>query len=45
MFLGIPLGHIHGGEVTEGAIDESMRHAITKMSHCTFAQLKFTGKD
>ncbi len=36
MFLGIPLGHIHGGEVTEGAIDESMRHAITKMSHLHF---------
>lgn len=29
----IPVAHIHGGESTEGAIDELMRHAITKMSH------------
>ena len=29
----IPLLHIHGGEVTEGAMDEAFRHAITKMSH------------
>jgi len=32
----IPVAHIHGGETTEGAIDESMRHAITKMSHLHF---------
>ena len=32
MMLGIPLAHIHGGEVTEGAIDDAIRHAITKMS-------------
>ena len=32
----IPVMHLHGGELTEGAIDESIRHAITKMSqvHC-----------
>lgn len=29
----IPLAHIHGGERTEGAIDEAFRHAITKMAH------------
>jgi len=29
----IPVLHMHGGEVTEGALDESLRHAITKMSH------------
>jgi GDP/UDP-N,N'-diacetylbacillosamine 2-epimerase (hydrolysing) len=29
----IPVMHLHGGELTEGAIDESIRHAITKMSH------------
>ena len=29
----IPIAHIHGGETTEGTIDEAMRHAITKMSH------------
>jgi GDP/UDP-N,N'-diacetylbacillosamine 2-epimerase (hydrolysing) len=32
----IPIAHIHGGEVTEGAIDESLRHSITKMSHLHF---------
>ena len=31
-----PLAHIHGGEVTEGAIDDAMRHSITKMSHLHF---------
>lgn len=34
--LGIPLAHIHGGEVTEGAIDEAFRHAMTKYSHLHF---------
>jgi UDP-hydrolysing UDP-N-acetyl-D-glucosamine 2-epimerase len=33
----IPVAHAHGGESTEGAIDESVRHAITKMSHLHFA--------
>ncbi|MBP3193949.1 UDP-N-acetylglucosamine 2-epimerase [Natronogracilivirga saccharolytica] len=33
----IPIAHIHGGETTEGAMDESFRHAITKMSHWHFA--------
>lgn len=32
----IPIAHIHGGELTEGLIDESMRHAITKMSMLHF---------
>jgi len=32
----IPVAHIHGGESTEGAIDEQIRHAITKMSHMHF---------
>ena len=32
----IPIAHIHGGEVTEGAMDESFRHSITKMSHFHF---------
>jgi len=34
--LGRPVAHIAGGESTEGAIDESIRHAITKMSHLHF---------
>jgi GDP/UDP-N,N'-diacetylbacillosamine 2-epimerase (hydrolysing) len=33
---GIPIAHIHGGEITEGAYDDSIRHAITKMSHLHF---------
>jgi len=32
----IPVAHIHGGETTEGAIDEAIRHSITKMSHFHF---------
>ena len=32
----IPAAHIHGGETTEGAFDESLRHSITKMSHLHF---------
>lgn len=32
----IPVAHIAGGDTTEGAIDESIRHAITKMSHVHF---------
>src|SRR5208283_551164 len=33
MVARIPLAHLHGGEATEGAIDEAIRHAVTKMSH------------
>jgi len=33
----VPICHIHGGEVTEGAVDECVRHAITKMSYMHFA--------
>ena len=36
MIARIPIGHIHGGEATEGLIDESIRHSITKMSHLHF---------
>lgn len=32
MILRIPIAHIHGGEVTEGAYDDAIRHAITKLS-------------
>jgi UDP-hydrolysing UDP-N-acetyl-D-glucosamine 2-epimerase len=32
-FLGIPIMHLHGGEVTDGAFDDTIRHAITKLSH------------
>lgn len=36
MVARLPLAHIHGGEVTEGVLDESIRHAITKMAHLHF---------
>jgi GDP/UDP-N,N'-diacetylbacillosamine 2-epimerase (hydrolysing) len=32
----IPVAHLHGGETTEGAVDESFRHSITKMAHLHF---------
>lgn len=32
----LPIAHIHGGELTEGAIDEAIRHSLTKMSHLHF---------
>ena len=34
--MGIPIAHIHGGEITEGAIDDMIRHSITKMAHLHF---------
>ncbi|RNC82708.1 MAG: UDP-N-acetylglucosamine 2-epimerase (hydrolyzing) [Phycisphaera sp.] len=33
---GIPLAHIHGGDLAEGVADEAMRHAITKLAHIHF---------
>ena len=33
MFLKIPIFHLHGGEITEGAYDDAIRHAITKLSY------------
>jgi len=33
----IPVAHLHGGETTEGAFDEALRHSITKMAHLHFA--------
>jgi GDP/UDP-N,N'-diacetylbacillosamine 2-epimerase (hydrolysing) len=36
----IPIAHIHGGEVTQGSIDNAFRHAITKMSHIHFVATK-----
>ena len=40
VLTGIPIAHIHGGELTEGAIDDAFRHSITKMS-----QLHFTSTE
>jgi GDP/UDP-N,N'-diacetylbacillosamine 2-epimerase (hydrolysing) len=36
MIACIPIAHLHGGEITEGAFDEAIRHSITKMSHIHF---------
>ena len=36
MIARIPIAHIHGGESTEGLIDEAIRHSITKMAHLHF---------
>lgn len=40
MIARIPIAHLHGGEKTEGAVDEAIRHSITKMS-----QLHFTSTE
>lgn len=40
----IPIAHIHGGEATEGLIDEAIRHSITKMSHIHFTSTDFYRK-
>ena len=40
VFSRIPVAHIHGGEATEGLMDEAFRHAITKMSHLHFVSTK-----
>lgn len=40
MILRVPIAHIHGGEITEGAYDDAIRHAITKLS-----LLHFTSTD
>ena len=36
LFYKIPVAHLHGGEITEGAYDDCIRHAITKMAHLHF---------
>jgi GDP/UDP-N,N'-diacetylbacillosamine 2-epimerase (hydrolysing) len=36
LIAGIPVAHLHGGETTEGAFDEALRHSISKMSHLHF---------
>ena len=40
MIATIPVAHLHGGETTEGVIDEAMRHSITKMSQIHFTATK-----
>lgn len=36
LLMNIPIAHIHGGEISEGAVDEQIRHSITKMSYFHF---------
>ena len=36
MVMRIPIAHLHGGELTEGAMEEGIRHSITKMSYLHF---------
>jgi GDP/UDP-N,N'-diacetylbacillosamine 2-epimerase (hydrolysing) len=40
MVARVPIAHIHGGELTEGAFDDAIRHSITKMSHFHFVAAK-----
>ena len=44
MYLNIPIAHINGGDVTGGAIDESIRHAITKISHIHLVHTEENGQ-
>lgn len=40
LLLRIPVAHIAGGELTEGAFDEQVRHAVTKLSHLHFVAME-----
>ena len=43
--MNVPTAHIEGGDITEGgALDDSMRHAMTKLSHFHFTTNKFATK-
>ena len=44
MIKGLPIAHLHGGEITEGAYDESVRHSITKMSFLHFTSTEIYRK-
>lgn len=41
LLMNVPIAHIHGGEATEGAVDDQIRHAISKMSALHFPSSKF----
>jgi UDP-hydrolysing UDP-N-acetyl-D-glucosamine 2-epimerase len=40
----IPVAHIHGGEITQGAFDDALRHSITKLSHLHFVSTQVYAK-
>ena len=44
IYLNIPIAHINGGDVTGTTIDESLRHAITKLSHIHFVHTRSNAK-
>ena len=44
LLLNIPIAHIHGGEVTQGAFDDSIRHSISKLSNIHYVSNKFYKK-
>ena len=44
LLSGVPVAHIHGGEVTTGAFDDAIRNAITKMSHVHFVATEISKK-
>ena len=44
MVAKIPIAHCHGGELTEGALDDAFRHSVTKMSHLHFVAADEYGK-
>jgi GDP/UDP-N,N'-diacetylbacillosamine 2-epimerase (hydrolysing) len=41
LLCNVPIIHLHGGEITEGAIDEQVRHALTKMAHIHMPSTEF----
>ena len=43
LLLGIPVAHIAGGEITEGAFDDAIRHAVTKLRSLHFPAAEPTG--
>lgn len=45
MTMNVPIAHISGGEITEGAMDEQIRHSITKLSHIHFPGAKIYGEN
>lgn len=44
LLLNIPVAHIHGGELTLGAIDDALRHSMTKLSHLHFVSTEAYAK-
>jgi UDP-hydrolysing UDP-N-acetyl-D-glucosamine 2-epimerase len=44
VLMAVPMGHVSGGELTEGAIDEQIRHAVTKMAHLHFVANETYGR-